>query len=433
MATSPVYCTHRDLEDVFPQIENYDNKEQIFGWEDMTIGSTTFYIAPSCGLITQLYYNGKLLPAPDYTSGTTSIGTMTHTLTNPATDVGLFFTGGATNADNLDRFDDGLLMVGDEIIGITTATDVGSWDVLNFTESQRGLLGTIAKDHDVGESVKIIFSHKHQDESYKVSQEYWAYNEDLDMCFLYTGTNPNDNLVENGENYHTLITRYIKNASRYLDSRIDANLPRDQFKDKEGNYDYIIVRTTALIAAYFLIRAKEPESILAEELFEEINFNIEQLNSGATRLSGNVTGDSSKGVVREVLAPQNSNGLHIVDTRGNYNGTYDLIKVKVTTGGALGTAKFDVYTAGTDSLKSSKTIEDKIISGKYQTIGGGLEIRFAGKDSSSVATANDEWEIEVWGQAESLDDNIGNVRSVKLTRGNYTRRRKSGKFLTDYI
>ena len=60
------------------------------------------------------------------------------------------------------------------------------------------------------------------------------------------------------------------------------------------------------------------------------------------------------------------------------------------------------------------------INGQYQSIGNGLQIRFAGKDSSSAATAGgtpDEWEIEVWGRMESMDDNIGNVRAVKMTRG----------------
>jgi hypothetical protein len=55
----------------------------------------------------------------------------------------------------------------------------------------------------------------------------------------------------------------------------------------------------------------------------------------------------------------------------------------------------------------------------------GLEIRFAGKNSSSSATAGgtpDEWEIEVWGRMEAMDDNIGNVRSVKMTRGGVGRR-----------
>jgi len=41
--------------------------------------------------------------------------------------------------------------------------------------------------------------------------------------------------MEAGEVFATLITRVMKNASRYFDSRVDGTLPRDQWKDKEGN------------------------------------------------------------------------------------------------------------------------------------------------------------------------------------------------------
>ena len=89
------------------------------------------------------------------------------------------------------------------------------------------------------------------------------------------------------------------------------------------------------------------------------------------------------------------------------------------------TAKFDVYGRSTDSLKSTKIVDAEIINGQYQPIGNGLEIRFAGKNSSSSATAGgtpDEWEIEAWGRMESVDDNIGSVRSVKMTRGQVAKR-----------
>ena len=32
MATSSTYCTHRDLEDIFPNVNDYDSKEAIYGW-----------------------------------------------------------------------------------------------------------------------------------------------------------------------------------------------------------------------------------------------------------------------------------------------------------------------------------------------------------------------------------------------------------------
>ena len=317
MASSYTYCTHRDVKDVFPQVDEFDVKVPIYGWTEV---STNKYAAHNSGLVTQLFADGEDL-------------------------------GPAQSAH----------------------TDLN------------------------------------------VEGE-WFYNSAEDVCYYYSTSTPLDKLMESGEEFSTLISRIMLNASRYVDSRIDANLPRDQFKDKEGNFDYMIIRTTALCAAYFLVNAQDPANTLKDDLLEEVNFNIEQFNSGNSRLSGNVSGDSSKGIVREVLAPQNSNGLHIVDTRGRYSGIYDLIKIIVTTGGVIGTSKFDVYAKGSNNLKAEKIVDSEIINGQYQSVGGGLQIRFSGKNSSSQATANDEWELEVWGKTESLDDNIGNVRHIKATR-----------------
>ena len=321
MATSSTYCTHRDVKDVFPDMDSFDVKTPVYGWVEI---STNKYAAHNSGLVTQLFADGEDL-------------------------------GPAQSAH----------------------TDLN------------------------------------------VEGE-WFYNSAEDVCYYYSANTPLDKLMEAGEEFSALVTRIMKNASRFLDARLDANLPRDQFKDKEGNFDYMIVRTTALLAAKFLIKAQEPTNPLADEFDEEIQENIEALNTGKTRLSGNVTGDASKGIVREVVSPQNSNALHIVDTRGNYTGIYDLIKVVIDTAGVIGTAKFDVYGKSTDSLKADKIVDAETINGQYQSIGNGLQIRFAGKNSSSAATAGetpDEWEIEVWGRMESMDDNIGNVRSVKMTRG----------------
>ena len=321
MATSSTYCTHRDVKDVFPDMDSFDVKTPVYGWVEI---STNKYAAHNSGLVTQLFADGEDL-------------------------------GPAQSAH----------------------TDLN------------------------------------------VEGE-WFYNSAEDVCYYYSANTPLDKLMEAGEEFSALVTRIMKNPSRFLDARLDANLPRDQFKDKEGNFDYMIVRTTALLAAKFLIKAQEPTNPLADEFDEEIQENIEALNTGKTRLSGNVTGDASKGIVREVVSPQNSNALHIVDTRGNYTGIYDLIKVVIDTAGVIGTAKFDVYGKSTDSLKADKIVDAETINGQYQSIGNGLQIRFAGKNSSSAATAGetpDEWEIEVWGRMESMDDNIGNVRSVKMTRG----------------
>jgi len=242
----------------------------------------------------------------------------------------------------------------------------------------------------------------------------WYYDSALDAVYYYNdATNPIDLLMEAGVDWATLKTRYMGNASRFLDSRLDPKLPRERIKDKDGNYDYIIIRSTALITAVFLIRSHDPNSEIAKAMMDEVDGNIASLNGGEATLSWQVTQDSSHGIIREVGSP--TAGLRPVDTRGEWSGTWDLLKLKITLAGAIGTAKYSVWTKdSTSGLKSNQVVTDEIITGDYQALSGGLQIRFQGTDDSATATLNDEWEVEVMGREEIADTG---VRSVRNTRG----------------
>ena len=317
MATAPTYCTHRQLKDVFPQVDSFDNKRALYGWKEVT---TNKYAAHNSGLITQLFADGEDL--------------------------------GAAQSAHTD---------------------------LNVE----------------GE---------------------WFYNSAEDIAYYYSASDPNDKLMEAGEEFSTLITRITANASRYMDAKLDPNLPREQLKDKEGNFDYIIVRTTALIAAVFLIRSHDPTSEVANALMEDAQGNLDALNKGAASLSWQTTGDSSKGIIRDVS--YTSGSVRPVDTRGRWTGTFDLVRVKIETGGALdGTATYSVWVKDGDKLgnqQGSQVVTSEKINGDYQPLAGGLQIRFGGSTKTSVATATNEWEIEVAGWQEEVDNST--INSVKMTR-----------------
>ena len=221
---------------------------------------------------------------------------------------------------------------------------------------------------------------------------------------------PNDILIEAGEDFTSVVTQFRTDASRYLDSMLDPNMPKEAWKDKDGNFDYIIIRTTALLAANFMIKSHDPSSELANALMDEAMNNIANINAGKAALSWQVTRDSSQGVVRDVVY-NTAGAIRPVDTRGEWVGTYDLIKVIITTGGALGTAKYSVFTKDNVKLKNNESVSNEIIIGDYQPLAGGLEIRFAG---SSDAIQNDEWEIECFGRYEDVDASTG--KAVKMTR-----------------
>ena len=243
----------------------------------------------------------------------------------------------------------------------------------------------------------------------------WFYDSSVDAIFYYNDTNsPEDLLMEAGEDFATLKTRVMKDASDYVDSKLDSNLPREQFLLKDGTYDYLIRRLTSLVAAFFLVKGKDPTSQIAVALFQEAEMHIADLNSGKAKLGYQNSGDASKGIVRKISV---SGSLNIVDTRGNYFGSYDRLKVIVTTGGAIGTAKYSVFAKNTDRLKNNLVLQDEIINGDYQELAGGLQIRFQGSSDSSTATQNDEWEIEVTGIYEETEN--ATMRSVKITRKDF--------------
>ena len=324
MATSDTYCTHRDLEDIFPNINDYDSKEAIYGW---IVDSGSKYKARNCGLVTQLFADGD-------------------TLREATANVGLVDSNGE-----------------------------------------------------------------------------WNYDSSVDTVYYYNdAASPADLLMEAGEDFATLITRFMKNASRYFDSRVDATLPRDQWKDKEGNYDYLVVRTVALIAVSFMMKSHDQTNLMLGKFEEEYDVNIALINSGQARLSWQNTADSSKGVLREVGTISGS--IRPVDTRGSWGGTYDLIKIKIIVGGAMdGTATYSVWTKDSDKLgnqEGNQVVTAQKITGDYQSLAGGLQIRFAGSTKTSTATADDEWELEVFGRGEEVDNPV--VRSVKMTRGWRTNR-----------
>ena len=243
----------------------------------------------------------------------------------------------------------------------------------------------------------------------------WFYDSATDAVYYYnSSSNPDDLLMEAGEDFATLKTRVMKDASNYVDSKLDATLPREQFLLKDGTYDYLIRRLTGLVAAYFLVKGKDPTSEIADALFEEAQLHISDLNSGQAKLSFQNTGDASKGIVRKISV---AGSLNIVDTRGNYRGSYDRLKVIVTTGGAIGTSKYSVFAKDEDALKNNLVIQTEVINGDYQELAGGLQIRFQGSADDSTATQNDEWEVEVMGLYEETDNPA--IRSVRMSRKDF--------------
>ena len=69
MATSNIqYCTHRDIKDTYPKINDVgDTKKPIYGWT--TTGTSNLYLARDTGLVTQLFADGEDLGDAEANSG----------------------------------------------------------------------------------------------------------------------------------------------------------------------------------------------------------------------------------------------------------------------------------------------------------------------------------------------------------------------------
>ena len=229
-----------------------------------------------------------------------------------------------------------------------------------------------------------------------------------------TTTNPNDMIIEAGDDWTDIKTRFRRKASRLIESHLDSRMAREVMKDREGNYPEIIVHVTALQTIVLLLKAHDPTNDGIAPFQDELSEIIDGLKGGSIVLPNAVSSDSSKGVIREVSVSANSD-LRPVEMKGNYNAWgYDLIKLKVITGGVVGTSTYSVWVKDSDTLKNNQVITAEKITGDYDHVASGLYVRFGGDDDSAVTTANDEYEIEV--HSSSIDTDNSSIGSMRMTR-----------------
>ena len=393
MASAPIYCTHKELKRVFPQLDEYDQKTPIYGWTTESISGDTYYVSYDSGLMTQLFIDGKSQQSGNQTIGTAKVDDCAEEFN--ATDTIMNITSVANFTPDI------FIKVDDEIMYVEVVTD----DTQDSLTVVRGVLGTTATAHSSGADIFLHFQPSAAGDN--------LYDADNDFIILKYGSNPADSLVEVGENFASMVTQFRTDASRYLDSRLDPKLPKSQWKNSAGVFDYIIVRTAALIAAAFMIRTNNPTSEVLESIEAEFEKNIELLNTGRASIGFQNTGDASKGVIRDVKYTDGS--LRPVDLKGTARSVdFDLIKVEITTGGVLGTSKFDVFIKDSEKLKSNKVRENVIITGDYQVLAYGIQIRFGGDSHLDTATLNNEWEVEVRGVNEETD--ASDISGIKMTR-----------------
>ena len=421
MATSNIqYCTHRDIKDTFPRINEFDTKRTIYGWESL---GNNVYISHDTGLATKLFQDGKELhDASVAGTGTHYKAKITHNLQSVPTGINTTYNTFTYNA-SFTTGSESDMQVGDYIKITKTAAGSDIYEYC-FIESintganqitvRRGTLNTGA----VGWLVTgddLFF----QDAIRVNVSDQWFYDAYLDQVLLYSTTDPSDLLIESGDDFATIMTRFAKRASRMIDSKIGYRVTDTQIKDREGNYPDIIVRAAALQSVILLLTSEDPTNPIIEPFKEELAEIVDGINSGTIVILGNQrTMDAAKGIIREVSVNASSD-LRPVELTGHYTGSaYELLKVYIDSGenGVIGTTRMTVKGKDSTKLKNTVLIDSEIITGDYQSLGlSDMKIRWSGDNDSAVTTADDEYEIEVFGH--NLDSSTpGQVGNIKMTR-----------------
>jgi hypothetical protein len=411
----PTYATVTDLRDVYPNINKYDSKNPIYNWKELfTEGGYKLYQANNSGLVNLLFRDGEDLTAKVMTENYVDADI------NTAESIDLVETsidvtdGSVLTASDIIKIDDEKMLV----IKVTT----------NTLTVVRGFFGTTVSTHVSPSDVYkgVDFTEDNQ----------WIYSAEDDSALLWTlsSTDPNDSLMESGEDWATHKTDLLYKASRYFDSYVDATLPQRMHKNSEGEYPYLVIRTTAQICAYFLISAHDPENEDGLRIKEEYEEILDKLVNGQIKLDYEKSSDSAKGILTELYSNASST-LKPLDIIGTYTGSnYDKILIKIHTSGYIGQAKFNCYVRSDDALGvsgeavgASPALEEEVIDGSYQHIGNGLYIRFGATTPlasgssvnnylvNAVCTAGDAYEIEVFPKGAEIDDARG-IKSANLTR-----------------
>ena len=275
MATTLKYCTHAELKELVPYVSKFQSKEQIFNWkmgvEDIYDTSLDIYYASGCGLVNQLYFNGSEVNKISYVLTTSSA--LGSAITGSATGMSVE-SGSAFGALDLVKVDNEYM----KITAVSTNDLVMTGPLI-----VRGLFDTSATHHAEDTLVYRIIDASADigDASSQGADALtFLYDEDLDLCMLITNSvDPNDNLVEAGTDWETLVGQQLANATMELNSMLDSRFPIPIPKtfqyatDKSSSrpeYDFILKKATAYLAGANLIRANNPEDERGQALYDMV-------------------------------------------------------------------------------------------------------------------------------------------------------------------
>jgi len=237
----------------------------------------------------------------------------------------------------------------------------------------------------------------------------WYYDSTTDTLHLLTSIIGNNDVDIAPDSWDNIKDDAREWASQEVEAWLymyQSPLPYRRNSNKE--FDKDIVRATAILTCRNIVRANNPEDDLVDKLTNDVVNRNEQ-----GEIIGGVLGDYIIGVKKfsfeatlisynGLITPVSVSGTGGIELAGISNDLdYHLYNVEITTGGAVGTAKYQLTKDGT--VIGSYTTD---LNYSYIPHFGGAYIRFYG-----TFTVGDEWNIEYDGRAKkSTEAGIGSIR-----------------------
>lgn len=244
----------------------------------------------------------------------------------------------------------------------------------------------------------------------------FKYTDNTDsVLFFHDDHNPNDILMEGGEDYKLWLDDRLEMASQelngMLDSRFPTPIPKQFFYDETTpDWDYIIKKLTCYICAINIMRADNPLNEEIDPLKEELDEMLQRLNSGEIRLKCEINNSDKNG---EVIVEHQSGTMYLVETYCEQwiGSLFDKVKITCTTLGAYGVAKIKVEMLGGNKIAGDEVLTNHFVTGGLQHIGNGLYVRFEGASMD----ADDIWHIKI--RRNDLEETNSSVKDIPIHRG----------------
>jgi hypothetical protein len=390
------YTDQAILSNVYPNFANLIPRNRLHKWRELT---TNVYAAERVGFGTALFYGGKDL-SPYLLTATAASATTT--ITEAITEV----DDTTIVLDDVSNTDKGtIIQIGSEkmfVVSVATKT----------ATVIRGFFGTTRATALNGATVNLIGL------SFD-SQYEWHYDSTSDMAIVYSTTDPGELIMEMGHNKDTYVDQALVDASMELNSSLDVRfrgtVPKSfQYSSAPSTdtpeYDYIILRITALLALANMASANNDQSLMAffrDQVSNDDNSGLlDDLNSGAMTLSSEISKGDKKGKPITIVQVGT---MYPVEITGEWvSAQYERVQVLCTTAGVYGTAEISILTSGNNKLFGNVQTGIKV-TGQFQKLIGDVKVRFEGNSM----TADDRWDFIFQGTELKQESVYSTIRKTR--------------------